>query len=539
MTPEEKTIQDLADCLLGPVEDPTLLDRYLAACLASATFVKDPVDPPENTTKSSTKLTHDYWSGIVTPVVVNETVAPTADAILSVALAAKAKVLDMVHYVGDLIARAKGQGYVPPANPFVAIAEENFAREIFRPVAFGGRWGVATDLFNSLTKLVEIVRAELAGALTVTKVATDPAQISSFSISTAGVDGVSGENGLLSFFPDADTLKRKAALDALAALDFKARTPRLVFTAEYSQNDDKMGVIVGWRRIRDASGYVVKRRDIFSGREKTVRLDSKRVEIDSANVRSYVSDRVLSFYDNVDPMNVFSFVDDSVEPNRIYTYNVTAFQLSDVGKDFIFSVKTIPLYMSTDQLQKVSNEIVHLAGSDAQSRGIDPDSLSPYPAISKAIYGDQSYGWVLAAMNVRLAFERGESPERTRSYSYIGSKISFLKGEIGRGLFVIPADLSSIEKNIIDAVSKFGVTQTMTEVLDKTGMLFFFGEKDTLGGSDPGFVPRIGAETGILANILSAIDPETATVDRDMIRVAAVSPGHPSPADRSYGQQLR
>jgi hypothetical protein len=146
--------------------------------------------------------------------------------------------------------------------------------------------------------------------------------------------------------------------------------------------------------------------------------------------------------------------------------------------------------------------------------GLSVDDISPYPYIAKKVFGDARYDWLIVAVNMRAAFARKDTVERIRKLSYLGSSFSFISSEITAGRFYVPEDPSTIVSNIERSIRGGGISQTIIEALDTTGLLFFFGDKDVNSDTlDPG----ISSEAGMLAAILSTIDPETATMDPKML----------------------
>lgn len=165
------------------------------------------------------------------------------------------------------------------------------------------------------------------------------------------------------------------------------------------------------------------------------------------------------------------------------------------------TVGSIPLSFSFDEVSEDPTMVPF---------GLSVDSISPYPYIAKKLYGDAQYDWLLAGSNVKASFERRDSVEKLRSFSYLGSSLSFISAQIALGNFVMPTDIQKLIENVETSVSSFGVARTLTEILDATGMLFFFNSKDIVPGQP---AATDATESGALAAILSTIDIETATLD--------------------------
>lgn len=416
---------------------------------------------------------------------------------------------ELIGKVNSFVSRAKAAGFAPPSNPYAELAILNVGRQLFVPISASAT--DVSDIVFNVRKFNELIAAEEAGELSLEKSAS--AQLSSITFSVDGLEQAGdAASSVMSFVPDADQIKRQRALDALAALDFTKRTPRVMFTAEYAPDGITRGAIVGWRKIADASGYTVKRHDVMNNEDRVTTLSAADVAASYESVRDYVAERVLSFYGKIDPALVVAFLDRDLLPDTYYVYRVSAYQTVASDKNFIFNVARSPAVLSVGQISSIGDEINRSEG--LKTLKLSVDDVSPYPAISSKIYGDRRFDWILSALNVLAAVERKETVERIRSFSYLGSSFSFISSEVTKGNFFLPKDMSEVVAKVRAAVVSFGVSQVVTEILDKTGTLFFFGDKDV--SSDDRF-ERAGtgleSDAGLLAGILAAIDPETATLD--------------------------
>ncbi|HEU5118700.1 MAG TPA: hypothetical protein VFT74_19050 [Isosphaeraceae bacterium] len=435
----------------------------------------------------------------------------------------RSAVLERLNRGIEVAAIAASRGYLLPDSPLPRFEQINRNRQLFQQIQ-----GVTPEEQTSLAKAVsDLVRVAIGyddGSITFDR--GQPAhQLASFEVS---VDGISTQSGnaladILGYQPDADFVKRKRALDALARLDFSKRKPYLLFTADVITGGKRQnGTIVCWQRMRDASGYNVQKRDVFAIIDfPSISLSNELLERTTAELLADNDFRqVLSFYDWVHPGDVLAFVDDSTHSDTLYSYSVAGVQRRAPATGFIFDVPMSSLYLSAAQQDQVRAAIQR--DMAAYSTSTDLDSVSPYPALSEVVYGDPGYGWMLAGCNVLAATRRGDSGDQVRAMSYVGSKASDILAAVGAGRISIPSDIGSVHSAVDAAIASYGVSQALLSVLDGVGLTMFSAGKD-----DPlGFKPTqesLEQATGGLAKILSAIDPQTASVDPHVLAAALAS----------------
>jgi len=345
------------------------------------------------------------------------------------------------------------------------------------------------------------------------------AQISSYSISLDGYDIVTsnGAVGILSFLPDIDKIKRKRIREALGSLTFKNRVPKIIFTVNYEPDGVSRGNIIGWKRIFDASSYTLKRHDIFENKEIEYEFSNEDLVSQYEFIKNYVNEWVLSFYDHIDDDMVYAVLDKEIVPHHFYVYTLVANQLIRTDKDFVFNVDTSLLAISRLQLKDIGNEIAsHVKNTVGKKiKDADVDDVNPYPFISKRFYGNDKYDWILAAINVKAAKERGDDRTTVRKFSYLGANHSFISEQIRAGRFFRPTDPDEIVKNVNESITTFGVTQTLLDIIENTGLDFYFGSKESSAEEQFKRATAVLDEVdlGGITTILSIIDPETATVD--------------------------
>lgn len=419
------------------------------------------------------------------------------------ALVVRGSVLERIVSIREVHRVATARGFILPPDPFLVLERLNARRALFSPIDVPD----PQALLQAASQLSRIAVGYADGSITLER---RPAyQLSSYEVS---VDGLSPQSGdalvdILGYQPDGDFIKRKRALDSLARIDFTKRKPYLLFTADFDG-----GALVAWSRMPDASGYKIIRRDVFSMVDlPPVYLQNESLE---ASKRSLLEDdrvfQVLSFYDWLDPDDVFLYVDHSVKPDTLYSYVISGLQRKAPGTPFIFDVPTTDLFMGQPLVDHV-NELIR---TEAERFGRDPTTISPYPALAEAIYGDAGLGWILAGCNLLASVRRGDAVEQTRRLSFVGSTVSTIIALGRAGRLVVPEDISTVVGAVEGSVSSYGVSQTIITVLDGVGLTEFIGGRDRVTGSGTAALERAGSS---LSRILGVIDPETATLDPKLI----------------------
>jgi hypothetical protein len=475
-------IIELADCLkggLGGDATPADVTKFLNSCYVAASDLKI-----------------DFWvdGGAMTD--------------FQVAMSIRSIIIERIGKIHEVLKLGLSRGYLLPDSPFPKIEEINVSRTLFSAVPL--EYNDQIRLVNAGRELSETTTAYEAGTITFTR--KPAAQISSYEFSIDGMAKQSGDplTDILGYQPDGDFVKRKRALDSLSKLEFSKRKPYLLFTLENPGG----GVAVCWGKMRDASGYVISRRDVFYG----VDLPDIALRNDDlvTSTRALLADerffQALSFYDWTTAQDVFAFVDDTLARDTLYSYRVSALQKKAPASPFIFDVPMNALLFSPT-LVKSTNDALE---REAKVFGRDPTTMSPYPAIAQAVYGDPSYGWIIAGCNILASRRRGDSDDAVRANSYIGSSVDRLLAEVQAGRVFIPSDIRKVQETVENAVSSYGISQTILSVLDGTGVTHFISGKDDPNGIQATQQSVEGSTTG-LARILSVIDPETATLDPKLI----------------------
>lgn len=445
-------------------------------------------------------------------------------------------IVDALDHGAEVCAIGLTRGYLLPDDPRPRLAELNRVRQLF-----GALRGIEPDeqtaLVTAALGIVRVGQAYDSGLITFDR-QSPAAQLASFDVS---VDGISSQSGnaladILGYQPDGDFVKRKRALDALAKLDFSRRKPYLLFTADVIRDGRRSnGTIVAWGRMRDASGYNITKRDVFAIVDyPSINLSNEFLQVSTAELmRDHEFQQLLGFYDWLNPGDVFAFVDDQTSADTLFSYSINGVQRRAPSSPALFDVPMSALYLSPGQTAQVRSG---LAGEVGRTGSIE--SVSPYPALANVVYGDPGYGWIIAGCNVLAAKRRGDTTEQVRAMSFIGSRAEDLLAAVAAGRIVVPSDAAQVHSAIDASIASYGVSQTILGVLDGVGLTSFSpGKDDPLGIQST--QESLERATGGLAKILSAIDPQTATVDPLILSAALSTQSSIGSATRYASGQIR
>lgn len=401
-----------------------------------------------------------------------------------------------------------GVGFFPQDNPFNLAAGFNYGRLGFTAVQISDL--DVSRIAGSMRVYLDIL-SRLEDRILLNQVQVDAAQLSSATLSLEGFGGsgnTSVDLGRLT--PEQEAIKRQKALEALSVLDFKRRVPKVLFIAAYQPTAGRpLGIIVGLKRVPDASGYVITRRSIFDDKVVKYTVSNTDVKRDTDRLAEYVQTWVLSFYDAVQKDQVITFLDADYKDHRYYYYTVQAYQHQNTNIGSMFSVPVSPAPFSQAQKAEMRRQVSLLSPGD-------PTVVSPYPIISQQLFGSPDNDWLLAALNTRSSINRNEPRSQTRKYAYLSAQLEFLLGQADAGLFMVPQgrDFGPARKNVQDAISKFGVNQVIQNLLQETGAIYHF---DGTEPNEDSLFTKIGTtdedESALLLTVASAIDPETATLN--------------------------
>lgn len=535
LTANQKTVQDFADVIGVPPVD--MGQDYLAKCQRVAALLGLPsVSVPqisqvstvlemmpihvERALPSSPSRTTPYGNVMVPPPPSPGTDANGNIAYRGPALSARNNVFGFINKVAAFTAQASNAGLQPPDNPFIIIANLDAARQIraqragMPGIAIIVEAGLADDLVYNIGAYVELLTAQAQGTLDLDKTTNVSAQLNGFTLSMDGFgSGGNIATDLMRFLPSADEVRAQKDLDLLSAFDFRKRVPKVLFTADYVPTGDQQGMVICWKKIPDASGYVITRRGVFDNTERKIQLSNADLQPAMDHLRDYLKAYFLTFYDTIDDTQVWAYLDQSIAADQYYLYRVQAYQVHNDSKDQIFNVVTNPSTFSSVNQNRLQTTLDGLAkqyfGPSATA-----DDVNPWPLISLQLYGNSQFDWILAAVNSRASVNRNDAADDTRRFSYLGARVSHVIDFMNRGMFVAPKDVNDVVSSVNSSVTNFGVSQTIAEILHETGILYYFEgtEQSKPTGFNRAGTLNVGASP-LLSGIIAAVDPETATLD--------------------------
>lgn len=388
--------------------------------------------------------------------------------------------------MSDMYRRATAAGLFFSSDPVDRLRSMARGRSLFQALPTSPEY---VPLYQSISALCTMLNDEKTGVLDISSGGAP--RIGSLSISFEGMRGIPS-----SVF-NADSLKKQQANVEIQRLDFSKRRGKLLFVAE--RDEDTLDLIIGVRRMRDASGYIVKVVDKRSGRIREVELtDSTRDDVASEFYSRVMRDVVESIVPANDVMIVRV---PSVERNSLHLVTVRPYQRLVSSRNDLFR---IPLDRMPNQ-QFLVDQVERLM-ADFTPTALE--SVTPYPFISDVLFGDRRYGWMLAGLNLLSSFERGDSPAVVRGYSYLGAKMADIRQRILDGSFYVPHDLGDFVDGFSRSMSDHGLRDTLSDCLEKSGMFMFFDGRE---GFDVNGVTvdqqAAQSETSIVSKIISVIDP--------------------------------
>jgi hypothetical protein len=338
--------------------------------------------------------------------------------------------------------------------------------------------------------IISLIETENQGGLDLARGTINSAQLAHVRLSFDGFGGSGNPAAdILRFLPNADEIKRQTEEQALAVLDFSRRVPYIMFTMEYKPVHDAppVGTLIGWRRIPDASGYLLTRRDVFSQADYKFEVDNQTLDQLSTVLRDYVKTYATTFFNSMDDRSIVVFLDANQRSDEYYVYTVQGYQVRSEGRAATFSIESTPVSL-TPTAKNAINQV--LSTIDPSFVATGEETVSPWPALAQHIYGNTNYDWLLAAVNTRASIQRGDLRSTTRSYSYLNAHMRFLFSQADAGQLVKPKDVNQVIAKVNESIQKFGVQQTVQDLLDETGI-----------------------SSNLFAVIGAAIDPDTAMLD--------------------------
>lgn len=515
MTDNQNKLNDILDCVYTFKMSDSLLKNYhngintiLNKCKSAASIMR------EDVVHITTVSTNGQY---------------TQETLISFIRAYANNVVKKISSIDYFIKKAKNAGYLPPISPVQELLKYNNNRSI-KKYPYGDKKNyislvtvpekLADDMMFNLNILLSLLDMQKNGDFSLSgKTKENNKQISAFGIDLSYFDFASSalEQGILSFIPDLDQIKRKRIQDVLESLDFKNRIPKIICTMNYDPDGYSKGTIVCWKKMYDASAYDLYRTNVLTGEKKEFHFSNKDIENESLKIKNYVTDWALTFYPALDENKVFSFLDSTTEKDNVYVYNLVARQNIRKGSSDLFNSETTPLLMSSLQLKDMANEMDSYVkfAYEGKIEDFDKDDINPYPFLSKRFFGNDKYDWVLAATNIIASKNRNDTKEETRQYSYLNCKFSFLENKIKQNILVRPKNIDSIINKIRDSITSFGVSQTLMQIIQSTGLDIFFGAVESIGNDEFKKASNVFDESELttLDAILATIDVDNATVD--------------------------
>lgn len=273
--------------------------------------------------------------------------------------------------------------------------------------------------------------------------------------------------------------------------------PKVLFSSDYIIDGKINGNIIGWQRVIKASGYLIKRINIFNGKETSFTVFNEELMQRFEKIKQYVHLYLAPYYD-IDSGNLLAFLDESVYQNAFFYYRISAFQTFVESKSSIFITPT--------------SNTIKLSNSQKSELFVSKDT-DLYSKLAKIYFGDENLDWILAGVNVRASIERRDDRSISRGFGYLELTKSFLFEQINNGKFVIPADYKIVEQIIKAQITNYGLIQVLKDLLLDSGILYTFEGVDPATDNDfkkPSLPLNENRFLGILA---SSIDGESFVLD--------------------------
>lgn len=445
----------------------------------------------------------------------------------------RASIVRKVEKSSEIWAHMISEGFTLPEDPIAFINELNSGRRLFESVVLTD--DQSSSLSSSLNDFFSTVSSYDDGTFEGLR-GYKSLQVSSFEVSVDGLGPLSGDPlaDVLRFTPTDEILKIRAALQAVSELSFSRRKPYLLFTADFNDSSKSKDTTVCFMKMRDAGGYEVKKRDVFSSVDFPIQSFSN--ETLQASTDSLLADpnfkQLINFYDWVDQDDFYAFLDQGNDPDRLYSYTVSGVQDRSTAPLTLFDVKKTQVNLSAAQLAVFDS----LMRAQSSSSFLDTTNdasfsrISPYPALSQVIYGDPGFGWIIAGCTFsRLSSNGTNNTDFTRAFSYISTSTILVMSSLGQGLISIPSDIDEVHSAVEQSISSFGVSQTILSILSGIGIMDFAREGTDDWSSDIRKSKQLPLQellersAGLLTRVIGAIDVESAIIDPDVISTSIAS----------------
>ena len=474
-------------------------DAYVNA----AKIVGDPVN--QSLVDAAHKLTGGYVETGMGGTSYTVGAAPSHDVAVNVANLAHTLVIEAVTQANAFVSLAASEGYEPPDNPYVYLSQHYPDPLSIDPTQIPD--DVAVAIVANIVAINGLLAAYRSGEIDFTDHTEAAGQLSGLSVQISGLGG-SGDaaTDLAHLLPDADAIKERKAQDALGLSDFSKRKTKMLFSADYSPAGTRKGVLIGWKRDVDASGYRVDVHDVFKNTDWHVWLTNAQLDQTYSEMSDYVKQMVLSFKDDLAANDAYVHYVSDLPADSYFMASVQAYQDKIDPGVILFPLSPITI-------------ITHAYLSNVMAR---TQIFDPYAALAGYLLSNQSYDWVLAGLNTQYASSLQPPPtyDVIRQYAFMSATEQFLygvNGQQGRGLVTYTAaGLDALKDAIKRNIALYGVNQVIYEILRITGALYFFENMDVPPNPDPVFTQagkQDPVSSDFLASIMSSIDPETMLMD--------------------------
>ena len=257
------------------------------------------------------------------------------------AFAARNAVFDVANEIDNSTSRADIAGVTLEQNPLIAIATVGISSDNDKLVTGKIKQDVNIDS-DIADKTIAKLSDQLAFLTTENISNSGPADVAQIGHIGVSLDGYGTEKStavdLMKFVPTIVEVAKQKENDQQAALDFKLRTPRILFVIEHDMLGSNPGLIVGWKKIDGAAGYNIRRRRVFDGQEKIAKLSNDDLTKVFNSYYDYIKSYVLTFYDSVDETNVSIYFDNDIAEDQYYLYSIQTYQIRSHIDDKIFNV---------------------------------------------------------------------------------------------------------------------------------------------------------------------------------------------------------
>lgn len=487
---------------------------YVRTCERAASAVQNPVQnpyivtPPASGHERPLRSSPGYSGFNVSPkgfssFMDGSSGTPGSDSSPSLrnsAFVARNNLFEMIDRISAFVSRSSAAGSASENNPFSLIAQHNEGASSGSPDVSSI---AAAQIMTDIGEQIDLMTSDANGELDRDGVMADNvSQISSVNFSLEAIGG-SGEYSLdlMSYGPSMREIQSEKARLSSAILDFTKNVPTVLFVADYRPVDEMLGTLVGFKKIPSASGYVIKKRNLFTGEESETQAANESLQQTTDSFVSYANSKATGFYDKIDPSSVYLFYDRGIVSDSYFFYWIQAYQVvGDTAGIFVADTSNVTL---TPLIQ----DALITAASSGSSAG-------PWPILSRQLLGDERYDWVLSGLNVRASMERNETFVQNSKFGYLQANLQDLIAASQLSHLVVPKDPGSVIKNLTQSVTSFGATQVLLQLLQDTGILFYFD--GIVPNAHPLFtnvqVQSI-SDSQFLSAVASATDPETYIVD--------------------------